>query len=381
MNLYRKTFAEINLKALEHNIQWLKKNFSQSSFLCPMVKGNAYGHGDFIVAKSLTEMGIEHLGVCLIEEALWLKQSGINSSIVVFRGFDNEGAKEIIANQFIPIVSQWEQIEFLENNYKGVPISVHLKFDTGMNRLGFSYKEASRLYDRFWQNGKLRLKALVTHLYNGEDFLNVEGHSQRQLAQLQEIEKVFKSFNPIVHALNSAGILGAHLSGTNSHRKLGLRPGLMIYGYAPEMQNVPKPLDFLKPVMSLKSNISDIKFVAKGSGVSYSHTWTASKDSQIAIVPIGYADGIHRLLSNKAQVIIKDQLAPIVGTICMDYLMVDITGLDPAKKIEKNDEVVLFGPSESRKFFLGANDQARHAQTITWEILTSIGIRVPRVVV
>ena len=108
--------------------------------------------------------------------------------------------------------------------------------------------------------------------------------------------------------------------------------------------------------------------------------WIAKQDSQIAIVPIGYADGVHRLLSNKAKVIIKNQMVPIIGTICMDYLMVDLTGLDKSVKIEKNDEVVLLGSSEDQKLFIGANDQAKHAQTITWEILTSIGIRVPRVV-
>lgn len=380
MNLFRKTFADINLSALEHNVTWIRQNFPKTPFLCPMVKGNAYGHGDYIIAKALTEMGIQNLGVCLIEEALWLKQSGIETSIIVFRGFDNEGAKEIIANNFIPIVSQWEQIEYLENNFQGQPIPVHLKFDTGMNRLGFSTNEAGKLYDRFWQNGKLRLKALVTHLYNGEDFLLDTGHSQKQLSLIREIEKTFKVFNPTVHALNSAGILGAHLSGRAEFQNLGLRPGLMIYGYAPDMQNSNQALDFLRPVMSLKSNVSDIRFVSKGSGVSYSHTWIAKQDSQIAIVPIGYADGVHRLLSNKAKVIIKNQMVPIIGTICMDYLMVDLTGLDKSVKIEKNDEVVLLGSSEDQKLFLGANDQAKHAQTITWEILTSIGIRVPRVV-
>lgn len=380
MNLFRKTYAEINLSALKNNIQWIQQNFPQSPFLCPMVKGNAYGHGDYIIAKALSEMGIQNMGVCLIEEALWLKQSGIQASIIVFRGFDNEGAKEIIANDFIPIVSQWEQIEYLENNFQGKPIPVHLKFDTGMNRLGFSVKDADKLYNRFWQNGKLRVKALVTHLYKGEDFLLDDGHSQKQLSLIRQVEKTFKVFNPIVHTLNSAGILGAYLSGKSEYHNLGLRPGLMIYGYAPEMQSQQKDVDFFKPVMSLKSNVSDIRFVAQGSGVSYSHTWIAKKDSLIAIVPIGYADGVHRLLSNKAKVIVKNQLVPIIGTICMDYLMLDLTSVDKSVKIEKNDEVILFGTSEDQKLFLGANEQAKHAQTITWEILTSIGIRVPRVV-
>lgn len=380
MDIYRKTFAEIDLLALENNVNWLKNNFPQNPLLCPMVKGNAYGHGDYIIAKALSDLKVPSLGVCLIEEGLWLKQSGINTPILVFRGFDNEGAKEIIANDFIPVVSQWEQIDYLENNYKGKPISVHLKFDTGMNRLGFSMADSAKLYDRFWQNKKLRLKALVTHLYQGEDFLLEEGHSQNQLAKIFEVEKVFQSFQPQIHALNTAGIVGAYLKRKPWYSRLGLRPGLLIYGYSPKMLNSEAPTDFLMPVMTLKSQISDIKFVPKGAGVSYSHTWKAAKDSKIAIIPIGYADGVHRLLSNKGRVIVKNQYAPIIGTICMDYLMVDLSDLDQSVAVSKNDEVVLLGMSENKKCFISASEQALHAQTITWEILTSIGIRVPRVI-
>lgn len=381
MSLYRKTFAEINVSALEHNINWIRNNFPQNPFLCPMVKGNAYGHGDFIIAQALSDMKVPYLGVCLIEEALWLKQSGITTPTIVFRGFDNAGAKDIIANDFIPIVSQWEQLDYLENNFNGKPVSIHLKFDTGMNRLGFQVSEANKLYDRLWQNTKLRLKAIATHLYLGEDFLIEDGHSQNQLKKIITAANVFKNFNPQIHALNSAGIVGAFLKPDPMYNNIGLRPGLLIYGYAAEMQQNSKPIDFLKPVMTLKSNISDIKAVSKGQGISYSHTWKASKDSKIAIIPIGYADGVHRLLSNKASVIINNQKAPIVGTICMDYLMVDLTDLKNLQEIQKNDEVILFGYSQDRKIFVGAQDQAVHAQTITWEILTSIGIRVPRVVV
>lgn len=381
MDLFRKTFAEINLQALENNINWIKDQFPKNSFFCPMVKGNAYGHGDYIIAKSLSGMGVPYLGVCLIEEALWLKRAGIETPLVVFRGFDNEGAKEIIANDFIPIVSQWEQLEYLEKNIKDKSILIHLKFDTGMNRLGFSERDVKKIFDRLWKNKKLRLKGILTHLYFGEDFLVEEGHSQRQLKAIMEISKIFKCFNPVLHVFNSAGIVGAYLKPQPEFHTFGLRPGLLIYGYAAPMLNHSQPFDFLKPVMSLKSHVSEIKMISKGQGISYSHTWKASKDSIIAIIPIGYADGVHRVLSNKGEVIVKNFKAPIIGNICMDYLMVDLTEISQIQTVRKNDTVILLGQSEDRKLFIGAQEVAEKAQTITWEILTSIGIRVPRLVI
>ncbi|MCB0370058.1 MAG: alanine racemase, partial [Bdellovibrionales bacterium] len=139
--------------------------------------------------------------------------------------------------------------------------------------------------------------------------------------------------------------------------------------------------NFLTPVMTLKSSVSDIKFVSKGQGVSYSHTWIAKHDSIIGIVPIGYADGVHRLLSNRGSVIVNNQRAPIIGNICMDYLMIDLTAIDRMTKVNKNCEVILLGFAKSGGEFIGADEQAVHAQTITWEVLTNVGVRVPRVVV
>ena len=380
MNLFRKTFAEINLSSLKHNVDWIKTHFPQSPFLCPMVKGNAYGHGDIIIAKALSEMNVSHLGVCLIEEALWIKNAGVKTPLVVFRGFDNEGAKEIIRNGFIPIVSQWEQIEYLEKNIKEAAIPIHLKFDTGMNRLGFNVKEADKLFERFWKHPKLRVKALVTHLYQGEDFLISEGHSQRQLQKINQVASQFSSLKPIVHTLNSAGIVGSFLQKKHLQTQYGLRPGLLIYGYQSPMLNTNDPLPSLKPVMSIKSIVSDIRHISKGEGVSYSHTWIAKRDSVIAIIPIGYADGIHRQLSNKGEVIIRNKKAPIVGSICMDYLMVDLTEIMSEVEITKNEEVILFGANKDQSLLLGADEVANKVQTITWEVLTSIGVRVPRVI-
>lgn len=385
MPLYRKSYAEINLTYLKENLAWIRSQFSKNTFICPMVKANGYGHGDVIIAKCLESENIDYLGVCLIEEALWLRQAGIKSNILVFRGFDKQGAEEIVNCGFIPVVSQWDHLEYLTQVNQKKAILVHIKFDTGMNRLGFPISEAAKLDSYLWQNKNFRLKGILTHLHSGEDGLDPDGKTQNQLAQLNQVAEIFKKYNPVVHVLNSAGVLSKAASSEKEAKvtfntSLGIRPGLLLYGYAPKMNFKNDFQQQLKPVMSLKSHLSEIRFVSKGQGVSYSHTWVAKKDSVVGIVPIGYADGIHRGLSNKGLVSIHNQLVPIIGNICMDYLMIDLTAIMNLK-IEKNDSVTFFGFNSSMGYSQTADEYAKLLETIPWEILTSMSIRVPRVIV
>lgn len=385
MEMYRRTFAEINLDHLKHNIQVLQKAFPQAPFLCPMVKANAYGHGDVQLARFLESLGIKHLGVCLIEEGLLLRRSGVTAEILVFRGFDREGAEKIIEYNMTPVVSSWEQIDHLEA-VASDPVGIHLKFDTGMNRLGFRTEEAQKLFDRLWQNKKIRLKALVTHLFNGEDATDALGISARQLRDLNRVSTVFKPFNIFCHALNSAGIMSAlqmkESGNTPADHPLfmqswGLRPGLMIYGYNPLGS---KNFGGLKPVMSLKSHVATYRHLNIGETVSYGGTWTAKQESVIAVVPIGYADGYHRILSNQSSVVFAGKRVPLVGNICMDYLMLDVTEVVRGKDLRdfKDQEVTLFGFGSDGSF-LSPEELAVQAKSITWEMLTSVGERVPRI--
>ncbi|KYG62085.1 alanine racemase [Bdellovibrio bacteriovorus] len=384
MEMYRHTFAEINLDHLAHNIRLLQSSFPQAPFLCPMVKANAYGHGDVQLARFLESLGIKHLGVCLIEEGLLLRNFGVKAEILVFRGFDREGAEKILQYQMTPVVSTWEHIEHLEA-VADQPVNIHLKFDTGMNRLGFRPEEGQKLFDRLWQNKKIRLKALVTHLYNGDDALDPQGQSAEQLRKLDQVSQLFKPFNIFCHALNSSGILNLlalkQQGGSKDHPLLlqnwGLRPGLMIYGYNPLED---KSVCQLKPVMTFKSQVATYRQVKAGETVSYGATWKAKRDSVIAVVPVGYADGFHRILSNKATLLFAGKRVPIAGTICMDYLMLDVTdvvGNEDLKKF-KDQEVILFGYGSGGSF-LSADEIGTLAQSITWEMLTSVGERVPRV--
>jgi alanine racemase len=380
--MFRKTYAEINLDHLKYNLSAIQK-FFPGEFLCPMVKANAYGHGDVRIARCLEAAGVKHLGVCLIEEGLLLRNFGVKCDILVFRGFDREGARKILQYNMTPVVSSWSHLEHLNEVATG-PVSVHVKFDTGMNRLGYSVKDARKLFEYFEQNRKFKVEAVLTHLSEGEDGYFDSGNTVEQLKKFSEAAGIFKPLTTKVHVLNSAGILSAIKTKQDElvqhplmQRPWGLRPGLMMYGYNPIKPNFGVPL---KPVMSLKSQVGVFRQISKGEGVSYNSTWRAPQDSVIAVVPIGYADGYHRFLSNKSEAIFFNKRVPIVGNICMDYMMLDVT--ETAKKESfdphKEYEVILFGTSSGGNV-LSAQEVAKNAQTIPWEILTSVGERVPRV--
>lgn len=378
--MYRRTYAEVDLAALTHNWKVLSAG---RGFVCPMVKANAYGHGDVQVTRHLENLGVKRVGVCLIEEGLLLREFGAKCEILVFRGFDREGARAMIAHELTPVASSWEHLEALEGCVKR-PLDIHVKFDTGMNRLGFTPKEAERVFERLHRHPFLRVKALVTHLLRGEDASEPDGRSAGQLREFLRAAAPFAPLNPELHALNSGGLLNRLRleSGPVSAdhpllaRDWGFRPGLAIYGVNPLTDN----REGLRPVMSLKSHVAAFRTLAPGETVSYNGTWTARRDSVIAVVPIGYADGFHRLLSNKAEALFAGRRVPLVGTICMDYLMLDVTDAVAGRELRSGEEheVVLFG-RDSQGAELPIEDVAAKAQTITWEVLTSVGERVPRV--
>lgn len=377
MEMFRRTYAEVNIENLLHNWNQIKKTFNDDRFICPMVKANAYGHGDVQVSLALEKEGAQILGVCLIEEGLWLRASGIKSDILVFRGFDKLGAEKILEYQLTPVVSTWEQIQALEAA-ADTPVKVHLKFDTGMNRIGFNSDQAEKLNAYFSKSKKLKLKAVLTHFAKAEDSHLEDGFTSRQIKKFIETIEYFKSRDIYYHLLNSGGIAGL-ATGKNkllNEHKWGARPGLMLYGYQPAPHF--SELD-LKPVMSLKSVVNNIRQIEVGDPVSYGETWTAKRPSRIAVVPIGYADGVHRLASNKSMALFAQKKVPIIGRVCMDFLMLDVTDAIKESEISKciEDEVILFGFDEKNNF-LSAEEMAANTDTIIWETLTSVSERVPR---
>lgn len=382
MEMFRRTFAEINLDHLSHNFFEIKKVAGDGRFICPMVKANAYGHGDLEVAKHLENLGTTHLGVCLIEEGLLLKNYGIKSKILVFRGFDKQGAQKIFDAQMTPVISTWDQITALES-VADEPIKVHVKFNTGMNRLGFAPQEVEKIRTYFKNSKKLKLRAVLSHLYFGEDAALENGHSAAQAKQMLDIYSYFKDEGIDVHLLNSGGIASLaepevknnpnhYLNKTN----WGFRPGLMLYGYSPA-ENL-SGIN-LKPVMTFKSVVNNIRQLNAGESVSYGGIWKAGSASTIAVVPVGYADGVHRLLSNRGKALFAGKEVPIVGRICMDFLMLDVTEVVKTSNIQNfnEEEVILFGYDPAGNF-LSADVSAKASESITWEVLTSVGERVPR---
>ncbi|MEZ0391881.1 MAG: alanine racemase [Pseudobdellovibrionaceae bacterium] len=376
---FRSTRALIHLDHLAHNVRELRQALGPANpFFCPMVKANGYGHGDVEISKKLESEGVQVLGVGLIEEGILLREMGIRTQLLFFGTCDEKGAKAVLEYNLTPVLSTWDQIRALESAAKK-DVDVHLKFDTGMHRLGFSLKDLDRLSGYFAGTSHLKLKGILTHLHTGEDANLLNGSSFDQLREFQEVEKAFQSHRIVSHTLNSAGLLNflKHQNqklphGISPHQ--GVRPGLAVYGLAP----VPTNLD-LKPVMSLRSETVKYHFVRKGEGVSYNTTWKAPQDSVVAVVPIGYADGYHRMLSNRGELLFRGQKVPLVGNVCMDYLMIDVTKTLKNEIAEnlKPESVTLFGADESGHA-ISANELALKAQTISWEILTSVGERVPR---
>ena len=380
---FRRTSAEINLDHLLHNWNAIQNIAGDDRFICPMIKANAYGHGAPEVAQALDREGAKSFGVCLIEEGLRLRAAGIKSEILVFSGFDKQGAEKILEYQMVPVVSSWQQIKALEAA-ADEPVKVHLKFDTGMNRLGFFADDCEKLVDYFKKSKLLKLKAVLSHLAVSEDCIDPAGMSIQQLKRLSEVHHFFGTEKVFAHVLNSGGILS--LRSLNSHPvkgtesvvqpHWGFRPGILLYGYKPT-----GPFGDLeiKPVMNFRSVVNNMRVVAPGESVSYGATWRASRKSHIAVVPVGYADGVHRALSNRGSVLIGGMRLPIVGVVCMDFLMVDVTELvESSGRADWTDEsVTIFGYDENG-LLESADSTANELRTISWEILTSVSHRVPR---
>lgn len=370
---FRNTVAEINLHHFEHNLNWLMETFGKDRFISPMIKANAYGHGAIPLAKKIQDSGFESLGVCLIEEGLKLREAGIQTDILVYNFFDKYGAEKILDAELTPVIGQWNQIQLLES-LADSQVDVHVKINTGLNRAGFNLDEMEKLFETFKMSKKMRLKGILSHLHTADNALDSKGSSSEQAKKLKLVLDYFAQFSPVGHLLNSPAIwaLAQIKDNSESHYlkdyNWGMRPGIMIYGYGTESRNI------FKPVMELKTTVERVGLVKKGESVSYGARWSAERDSYIATLPIGYADGLPRRATNKISVQILDKKVPVVGTICMDYIMVDVTEIVQSGQKIMGEEVRVFGDGD-----VTAQTWADASDTIAYEILTSVSDRVPRV--
>ncbi|MBY0385449.1 alanine racemase [bacterium] len=365
--ILRPSYVEIDLNSLSKNYQIFAKSSLGQKFFCPMVKANAYGHGDVQIVQHLEKEGCQLFGLGLVEEGIRLREKAKSRSEILIFGFTGqEAVKELLHHCLTPVVSDFSQLELLEKNAQA-PIAIHLKINTGMNRLGFQVEEIEKLLSQLQLCKKLKVIGLCTHLMSAEDLMEKQGHSQEQIRLFQKVVGQFASF-PIshFHAYNSSGAVKIfEMSDYSQQNAYGLRIGLGLYGL---LTCESKFSQKLYPVMSLKSKIVAVQKIKKGQSVSYGATWTADRDGWVGIVPLGYADGVPTQLSNKGIVQLGEKTLSIVGRVCMDYVMLDVTGVnDPVGK-----DVEFFGPSQT------AVAVAQKASTIGYDILTRISERVPR---
>jgi alanine racemase len=385
---YRRSVAEIDLRQIHKNFISFANLYPSGTFICPMVKANAYGHGDVEVAKALRSAGARYLGVALVEEGEKLRRSGDRDPILIFGPVDHGSAETVLRENLTAVISNWDQLQSLEAAYSTEGSSttrIHFEFNTGMNRLGFEPEEAPKLRDWLKTHSEFRLEGICTHLFSGNDAGDSKGESETQFTRFIQIFESFQDLpDLILHALNSSAAVNIwdrreknQQLGVAAGKKLGLRPGIGLYGVQPP--NDQNTSISLKPVMTIKTHVISIHRIQAGEKVSYGPVWEAKRESTIAAVPFGYADGYRRALTNKAQVLFRGQRAPVAGTVCMDYFMVDLTDIEnkTGKPVTIGEEIVLLG--EQGKEIITANELADLAGTISYEIFTGVSDRVARV--
>jgi len=366
-DLRRPTHAIVDLSAIASNVSDIRDRIGPDRRLMAVVKADAYGHGSIQVARTALENGADCLGVAIPEEGLALRQAGIDAPILVFGFIQPEEADKIVAARLEQSVGSIELLDALNDAGKagGDPVRVHLKIDTGMGRLGVPPHQALTSAREIVKRKHLRLAGVFSHFCTADcaDKTYTRLQMERFDSALHDIETA--GIDPgLRHIANSAGVL-AH---PNSYYDM-VRPGIMIYGLYPS-RDVERTVR-LQPAMHFVTRISALKTAPAGSSISYGRTYiTRNGATKIATLPVGYADGFSRLLSNNAVVTIRGQSAPIVGTVCMDMCMADVSAIDVARV---GDEVVLFGDGPS------ADDIARRSGTINYEVTCRVSKRVPRI--
>lgn len=371
MNYLHRAWAEINLDALVHNFKLIRSMTDAKIF--SVVKANAYGHSVNIVAPALDEAGTDFFAVSNLEEAKELRALGINKPVLILGYTPPNCAKELCEFNLIQTVFSYDFAKKLSDNAKenGVTVCTHIKLDTGMARIGFDFRtDGFREFvetRRLLSLPNLNFEGVFTHFpvadgTSKEDKEYTKAQYIRFLKAIDYLEKYGFEFK-IKHCCNSA----AFICDKDMHLD-AVRPGIILYGLTPNVGlHIDK--DFL-PVMSFKSVVSMVKTVMSGETVSYGRTHTFEKDTKIATVTAGYADGVLRLLSNKGRVLINGKYANIVGKICMDQFCVDVSDIDD---IKEGDTVTLFGEG------LPVEEFAEYADTINYEIVCGLSKRVPRI--
>jgi len=364
-------FAEINLAAFRHNMAAVKKLVNDRVHVMAVVKADAYGHGADVIAEEALKRGAEYLAVARLNEALDLRKSGIKAPILLFGQGLSAYAELYIEQDIIISTHSLDTAALLSDAAEklGKTLRLHVKIDTGMGRLGMINGNEADSVKRINDLPGISLEGVYSHFANADRA--DKSHAMFQLEKFMGIrEKIISSFSgtPLFHIANSAAVMEL----PESHLDM-VRPGIMLYGLypSPEM-DLGKTL--LKPVMSLKTRISQVKKTGPGFAVSYGSTYVTDKETIIGTVPARYADGYSRLLSSNGEMLVLGRRAPIIGRVCMDLTMIDLSGLPQACE---GDEAVLFG--EQAGEFISADEIGERTGTISYEVVSRVTSRVARV--
>lgn len=366
----RPTWAEIDLGALRHNFKEIKRKLTKGASLLPVVKADGYGHGMEEIARVALSCGAKFLGVANIEEGILLRKRRITAPILILGSvYPLSNFTHILRYNLTPAICSLEASRELSRiaRRKKKRVKVHIKVDTGMGRIGVSAENAANLVNKVVKLPGIIIEGIFTHLAAADSDYEF---TMEQIGKFQSVIDELKRDNINIkykHAANSTAVLRY----SDAHFNMA-RPGISLYGLVP-FEGAEREID-LRPVMQLKTKIIFIKRVKKGTSISYGRTWKAERDSIIGTLPIGYADGYNRLLSNRAEVLICGKRVPIVGRVCMDMCMVDITSLPDVKV---GEEVVLIGSQGKEK--ITADEIAKLIGTISYEVVCGISKRVPRI--
>lgn len=371
MDFLHRTWAEISKSALINNLNEIKKNAAGAA-ICAVVKADAYGHGEALVAPILEQNGADFFAVSNICEALSLREHGIKKPVLIL-GYTPPACAEALAENDISQCVYSEEFARLLSEYAGkakATVKVHLKIDTGMSRLGFAFRDGFADTSGLLKAAKMPnfdIEGVFTHFAAADSAAPVyTGFTEKQYGRFMLAAEKLKEagITPrYVHCDNSAAICD------NKYQSTMVRPGIILYGLSPDREFDAR-LN-LVPVMTVKSVVSMVKTLKAGSFVSYGMTYKADRDIKVATVAAGYADGYPRKLSNKGEVLIAGKRAKIIGRVCMDQFMIDVTDIE---NVNMGDEVILFGRD------LSVDGIAALCDTINYEIVCGIAPRVPRII-
>ncbi|QNO14572.1 alanine racemase [Alkalicella caledoniensis] len=362
--MFRPTVAEIDLDNIIHNIKELTCHLPQCTKTLAVVKADGYGHGSVEVAKAAIKAGVGFLAVALVEEGIQLRESGIKDIPILILGFTPPSSVEQLEKyKLTPTIYNMELAKHINETCKN-KIKVHIKVDTGMNRLGIQPEKVNSFLLELAKMDNIDVEGIFTHYATADERDNP--YSKSQFHKFKEILKDLPYKIPIKHIANSAGVM-ENLTDEGFDM---VRLGIAMYGLYPSHEQVDSHIT-LKPALSLKTRIAHIKTVDKGTSISYGITYKTKDIAEIATLPLGYADGYFRSFSNKGYVFIHGKKAPVVGRVCMDYIMVDVTAADA----KLGDEVIIY----AREGENTVDNMASLIGTINYELVCAISKRVPRI--